>query len=116
VLQDEPVLGNWLVKAAPEEELEGACITAATRKPKYGAALRRVDLGVSIRSFAEEAGITPGNAGVRLHRARETLRRQLARSCGTSLDHGCLDWRCGGRRRVEQLQATLSGATDDQVR
>jgi RNA polymerase sigma factor (sigma-70 family) len=86
--------------AAPGGELEAAacaCVTAlvATLKPEYGAALRRVDLdGVSVRRFAEEAGITPGNAGVRLHRARAALRRQLARSCGTCLEHGCLDCRC----------------------
>jgi RNA polymerase sigma-70 factor (ECF subfamily) len=75
-----------------------ACITALvnTLKPEYGTVLRRVDLdGLSVRGFAEEAGITPGNAGVRLHRAREALRRQLARSCGTCLTHGCLDCRCG---------------------
>jgi RNA polymerase sigma factor (sigma-70 family) len=86
---------------AADQELEAvacACITAMvdTLKPEYGAALRRVDLdGLSVRGFAAEAGITPGNAGVRLHRAREALRRQLARSCGTCLDHGCLDCRCG---------------------
>jgi len=88
--------------ADADQELEAlacACVTAlvATLKPEYGAALRRVDLdGVSVRGFAEEAGITPGNAGVRLHRAREALRRQLARSCGTCLDHGCLDCSCSG--------------------
>jgi RNA polymerase sigma factor (sigma-70 family) len=86
--------------AAPDQELEAvacACIMALvdTLKPEYGAALRRVDLdGLSVRGFAEETGITPGNAGVRLHRAREALRRQLARSCGTCLAHGCLDCRC----------------------
>jgi RNA polymerase sigma factor (sigma-70 family) len=86
---------------AADHELEAvacACITAMvdTLKPEYGTALRRVDLdGLSVRGFAEEVGITPGNAGVRLHRAREALRRQLARSCGTCLDHGCLDCRCG---------------------
>jgi RNA polymerase sigma factor (sigma-70 family) len=85
---------------AADHELEAvacACITAMvdTLKPEYGTALRRVDLdGLSVRGFAEEVGITPGNAGVRLHRAREALRRQLARSCGTCLDHGCLDCRC----------------------
>jgi RNA polymerase sigma factor (sigma-70 family) len=84
----------------PDRELEAvacACITALldTLKPEYGTALRRVDLdGLSVRGFAEEAGITPGNAGVRLHRAREALRRQLARSCGTCLMHGCLDCSC----------------------
>jgi RNA polymerase sigma factor (sigma-70 family) len=83
-----------------DEELEAvacACIAALvdTLKPEYGTALRRVDLdGLSVRRFAEEAGITPGNAGVRLHRAREALRRQVARSCGTCLSHGCLDCSC----------------------
>lgn len=87
--------------AGPDQELEAvacACVTSlvGTLKPEYGAALRRVDLdGMSVRGFAEEAGITPGNAGVRLHRAREALRRQLARCCGTCLDHGCLDCSCG---------------------
>ena len=85
----------------PDEELDAvacACVTALvdTLKPEYGAALRRVDVdGLSVRGFAEEAGITPSNAGVRLHRAREALRRQLARSCGTCLSHGCLDCSCG---------------------
>jgi RNA polymerase sigma factor (sigma-70 family) len=94
-----------------DQELEAiacACVTALvdTLKPEYGAALRRVDLdGISVRGFAEETGITPGNAGVRLHRAREALRRQLARSCGTCVDHGCLDCSCGrppegGRRSL----------------
>jgi RNA polymerase sigma factor (sigma-70 family) len=72
-----------------DQELEAvvcACVLSLveTLKPEYGDAIRRVDLdGASVRSYAEEVGITPGNAGVRLHRAREALRRQLARSCGT---------------------------------
>ncbi len=88
----------------PDEELEAvacACVMSLveTLKPEYGAAIRRVDLdGLSVRGFAEEAGITPSNAGVRLHRAREALRRQLGRTCGTCLEHGCLDCRCGGPR------------------
>lgn len=90
----------------PDEELERvacACVTAMvdTLKPEYGTAIRRVDLeGQTVRGFAEEAGITPTNAGVRLHRAREALRRQLARSCGTCLEHGCLDCTCGGAPRA----------------
>jgi RNA polymerase sigma factor (sigma-70 family) len=87
---------------ASDQELEAvacACITALvdTLKPEYGAALRHVDLdGLSVRAFAKETGITPGNAGVRLHRARQALRRQLARCCGTCLEHGCLDCTCRG--------------------
>ena len=85
---------------APDSELEAAvcgCVLSLveTLKPEYGAAIRRVDLeGLSVRAFAAESGVTAGNAAVRLHRAREALRRQLARSCGTCLEHGCLDCRC----------------------
>lgn len=88
---------------APDAELEAvvcACVLGLveTLKPEYGTAIRRVDLdGASVRTYADEAGITPGNAGVRLHRAREALRRQLARSCGTCLTHGCLDCGCGNQ-------------------
>src|SRR5215210_2469113 len=85
---------------AADRELEAVvcqCVLSLveTLKPEYGAAIRRVDLdGLSVRDFAAEAGVTPGNAGVRLHRAREALGRQLASSCGTCLAHGCLDCRC----------------------
>ncbi len=83
-----------------DTELEAvvcACVMGLleTLKPEYGTALRRVELeGASVRSFAEEAGITPGNAGVRLHRAREALRKQLVRCCGVCLEHGCFDCAC----------------------
>jgi RNA polymerase sigma factor (sigma-70 family) len=85
---------------SPDGELETvvcACVMSLveTLKPEYGAAIRRVDVeGTSVKAYAEEAGITPGNAGVRLHRAREALRRQVARSCGTCLEHGCADCTC----------------------
>jgi RNA polymerase sigma factor (sigma-70 family) len=84
----------------PDAELEAvvcACVLGLvdTLKPEYGAAIRRVDLeGASVRRYAEEAGVTPSNAGVRLHRAREALRKQLARCCGSCLAHGCLDCSC----------------------
>lgn len=86
------------------EAIACECVTALvdTLKPEYGAALRRVDLdGLSVKAYAGEASITPGNAAVRLHRAREALRRQLARSCGTCLEHGCLDCRCEASRDPE---------------
>jgi RNA polymerase sigma factor (sigma-70 family) len=98
--------------AATDGELENvvcACVMTLieTIKPEYGAAIRRVDLeGVSVKGYAEEVGITPGNAGVRLHLAREALRRQVARSCGTCLEHGCLDCTC--RRSVDGSDQTPS--------
>lgn len=90
---------------AVDDELMGtvcACAGALleTLKPEYAEALRRVDLGgASVKAFAEERGITANNASVRLFRGRDALRRQVARSCGTCADHGCLDCSCGSGRR-----------------
>ena len=89
------------IEPAPDAELLGtvcACVGVllGTLKPEYGAAVRRVDVeGASVSAFAGEAGITANNAGVRLHRAREALRKQLLTSCGTCATHGCLDCTCG---------------------
>jgi RNA polymerase sigma-70 factor (ECF subfamily) len=72
---------------------------AGTLKPEYAAALRRVEVdGLSLREFAAEAGVTANNAGVRLFRAREALRRRVASACGTCAEHGCLDCTCGRPR------------------
>jgi len=66
-----------------------------TLKPEYAAALRRIEVdGVSVQDFAAEAGITANNAGVRVFRAREALRKQVVRTCGTCAEHGCLDCTC----------------------
>jgi RNA polymerase sigma factor (sigma-70 family) len=89
----------------PDEELRDeicACVASLvdTLKPEYAAAIKRVDLdGAAVADFAREIGITANNAGVRLHRAHEALRRQLASSCGTCATHGCLDCHCGNPKR-----------------
>lgn len=68
---------------------------AETLKPEYATALRRVEVdGVSVKDYADEAGISSNNAGVRIFRAREALRKQVTRSCGTCATHGCLDCTC----------------------
>jgi RNA polymerase sigma factor (sigma-70 family) len=68
---------------------------ADTLKPEYAAALKRVEVdGLSVKDYADEAGISSNNAGVRIFRAREALRKQVARSCGTCATHGCLDCTC----------------------
>ena len=70
---------------------------ARTLKPEYASALERIDVaGVPVKDYAAEAGITPNNAAVRVFRAREALRKQVARACGTCAEHGCLDCTCGG--------------------
>jgi len=84
----------------PEGELRQAvcqCVSelAGTLKPEYADALRRVEIdGVPVKDYAAAAGITPSNAAVRVFRAREALRRQVTRSCGTCAQHGCLDCTC----------------------
>jgi RNA polymerase sigma factor (sigma-70 family) len=73
---------------------------ADTLKPAYAEALKRIEVdGVSVKDYAAEAGISPSNAAVRAFRAREALRGQVARSCGTCAMHGCLDCTCGSPGR-----------------
>jgi RNA polymerase sigma factor (sigma-70 family) len=66
-----------------------------TLKPEYAEVLRSVELeGLAVREYADRVGITPNNAGVRVHRAREALRRQVVRACGSCAEHGCLACSC----------------------
>jgi RNA polymerase sigma factor (sigma-70 family) len=84
----------------PDIETRGAickCVSelAATLKEDYADALRTVEVnGLPVKDFATQAGISTNNAGVRLFRAREALRKQVVRSCGTCADHGCLNCTC----------------------
>ena len=64
-------------------------------KPEYAQVVRAVDL--EDRSLAEVAaggGITVNNATVRLHRARQALKKELLRACGACAAHGCLECGC----------------------
>jgi RNA polymerase sigma factor (sigma-70 family) len=85
---------------APGAELNEAvcaCVRtlADTLKPEYAVALKRVEVdGVSVQAYAAELGITPGNAAVRVHRAREALRKRVLASCGTCAEHGCFNCTC----------------------
>jgi RNA polymerase sigma factor (sigma-70 family) len=93
-------LAAELETTEPDRELEDVVcrcvgVLAATLKPEYADALRRIDVeGAAVKDYAEEAGISASNAGVRVFRAREALRKQVARSCGTCATHGCLDCTC----------------------
>lgn len=76
------------------------CIAAIaqTLKPEYAHAIQRIDVDeLSVKQFAEEAGISASNAGVRVFRAREALRKRVATSCGACATHGCVDCTCGSR-------------------
>lgn len=93
-------------ESAPDAELERTicgCVEelAATLKPEYGAALRRVEIdGVAVKDLAREAGITENNAAVRVFRARRALADRVRTACGTCADHGCLDCHCREPRRA----------------
>jgi RNA polymerase sigma factor (sigma-70 family) len=68
---------------------------ANTLKPEYADAIERIEVeGMSVKDFATSAGISSGNAAVRVFRAREALRNQVVRSCGTCAEHGCMNCSC----------------------
>ena len=86
------------VEPPPEmhDEICG-CVSrlATTLKPEYAEAIKRVELdGVAVQDYATETGITANNAAVRVFRAREALRKQVKKSCGTCAEHGCLECAC----------------------
>lgn len=89
----------------PDAELRDeicTCIArlADTLKPEYGEILRTVEIdGLPVKAFAERHGLSPGNAAVRVHRARAALRRRVTESCGVCAEHGCRHCTCGGARR-----------------
>jgi RNA polymerase sigma-70 factor (ECF subfamily) len=75
-----------------------------TLKPEYAAVITRVDLeGVSPTAFALESGISPNNAGVRLHRAHRALKARVREVCSTCADHGCSPCSCGPVRFTPKL-------------
>jgi RNA polymerase sigma-70 factor (ECF subfamily) len=92
-------------EAGPDPELKEALCACMKQllpllKPEYSELLRQVDLEErGVPEVAAEVGITPNNAGVKLHRARQALKRQLERSCGSCATHGCLDCSCQGHRK-----------------
>jgi RNA polymerase sigma factor (sigma-70 family) len=89
-----------LENSEPSPELAAeicACVSevAQTLKPEYAYALTAVEInGTPVKTFAEEHGLTTTNAGVRVHRAREALRKRVTQACGTCAEHGCVDCTC----------------------
>jgi RNA polymerase sigma-70 factor (ECF subfamily) len=100
----ERALEGWgkefTAQATPEAALKDEicqCVSGLldTLKPEYRDALRIVDVDEgSLNDLAAQAGITAGNAAVRVHRAREALRKQVRTVCGSCAEHGCLDCHC----------------------
>jgi RNA polymerase sigma-70 factor (ECF subfamily) len=106
-------LAREATEAADDPELHQAvcaCLHGLlpTLKPEYADMVRRVDLEESaVAEVAQTLGVSANNASVRLHRARQALKRQLQRACGACATHGCLDCSCGhggpGGRKVSPL-------------
>jgi RNA polymerase sigma-70 factor (ECF subfamily) len=74
-----------------------ACLTSVLDaiSPSYAELLRAVDLNEqTLQDFAKQHNLTPTNAGVRAHRARAALRKQLIHTCGTCAEHACIDCTC----------------------
>jgi RNA polymerase sigma-70 factor (ECF subfamily) len=91
---------DFAISQQPNAELRQEicqCVSGllVTLKPEYQDALRIVDLEEGgLNELAQQSGITPENAAVRVHRARKALRRQVEQACGTCAEHGCLDCTC----------------------
>ncbi|WP_437746223.1 sigma-70 family RNA polymerase sigma factor [Sorangium sp. So ce1504] len=73
-------------------------VQAEQLKPEYALILKRVIVdGMAVTDVAAELGVTPGNAMVRLHRARKALRDRLKEHCGTTSARSCSDCGCAER-------------------
>jgi RNA polymerase sigma-70 factor (ECF subfamily) len=74
-----------------------ACVSrlASTLKPEYAEALTAIEVGgTPVKVFAEQKGLSSGNAAVRVFRAREALKKRVTESCGTCAEHGCVNCTC----------------------
>jgi RNA polymerase sigma-70 factor (ECF subfamily) len=103
-------------EVAPDlDERNAVCRCVArlseTLKAEYALALRRIDVdGLSVRDYAAEAGISPNNAGVRVFRAREALRKRVVRWCGSCAERRCIDCTCGEPGSTGCSHPTAPGA------
>jgi len=84
-----------------------ACLgeALAALRPEHHEVLAHVVLeDVAVRDYAEQTGITSGNAAVRSFRAKAALRRSVERTCGSCASDGCSDCTCA-------LAATASSSS-----
>jgi RNA polymerase sigma factor (sigma-70 family) len=98
----EPVeaIGEADAAVVDEVVLDCSCVLVQAKqlKPEHSQILRRVVVdGVPVTQVAAELCITPNNAMVRLHRARNALQKRLERHCGTTSLAACADCGCGER-------------------
>lgn len=66
-----------------------------TMTPQYADLIRQIDLNeAKPEDVAVSLGISKNNLNVRIHRARQQLRRRLEETCRVCAKHGCLDCHC----------------------
>ncbi len=69
-------------------------------KPEYREAIELVDIEEkSLADLAGKSEISANNAAVRVHRAREALRKRVTSACGVCATHGCINCTCGSSRK-----------------
>jgi RNA polymerase sigma factor (sigma-70 family) len=96
----EALAREFETQKTPTREMESeicACVSrlASTLKPEYADALQAIEVGGKpVRVFAEEKGLSPSNAAVRVFRAREALKKRVVESCGVCAEHGCVNCTC----------------------
>ncbi len=99
--EPEPVMDEALMDGVCQ------CVHALlpTLADSHADILQHVDLGgEGVAAYARRTGISANNAGVRLHRAREALFKQLVRCCGACATHGCLDCHCDHSMRIQSSE------------
>lgn len=98
---DEPEAES--IPAKPDQQMEKAicgCMSdlVKTLKPEYADAIRTIELGEkNIETYSKANRLTKNAATVRLHRARQSLKKRLVQTCGSCAAHGCLDCNCKKR-------------------
>ncbi|MAC59288.1 MAG: RNA polymerase subunit sigma-70 [Novosphingobium sp.] len=95
----------------PEPEIDSAvcqCLhhLMPTLRPSYADILSRIDLaGETRQRVAQSLGTSPSNVTVRLHRARQALRKRLEQFCTTCPEHGYQDCACQEMRVLRERAA-----------
>ena len=86
------------VQNGEEERVVCSCMERLLPRmaAQYSELIRRIDLNEENPDLvAAELGISRNNLNVRLHRARQQLKRRLEENCRVCAKHGCLDCQCG---------------------
>jgi RNA polymerase sigma factor (sigma-70 family) len=80
-----------------EERIVCACMERLlpTMNPQYALLINRLDLNEEAPdTVAASLGISRNNLNVRVHRARQQLKRRLEENCRVCAMHGCFDCHC----------------------